>query len=232
MTVSERDIVLAEAEEASGKSVEGTTIASTATEPATQTNTFTDLVARTAWQKANTKLLRDDTNDLHSEVARLHGETLERLLRHRTTEKTQHDVRHILEDLAERGFGWSAIARIVGVSAPALRKWRRGEPASGGNRRGLAEFAAACEIVSDRNPTITDVAGWLEVPLSGSAPVTGIDLLAAHRYDLVFRYADGEEDPEVILDDFEPDWRETYASNIEVFTADDGMPALRMRNQD
>lgn len=78
---------------------------------------------------------------------------------------------------------------------------------------------------------ISDVAGWLEMPLLSEVPVSGLDLLAKDRIDLLLRWA-GHSDvsPEDILDEFEPNWRKNYeGSAFEVFTAPDGLPAIRFR---
>ncbi|MCP4964917.1 MAG: hypothetical protein GY926_06740 [bacterium] len=118
------------------------------------------------------------------------------------------------------------------MSIPALRKWRQGESASGENRQRVARLAAFCELVGDRY-LIDDVAGWLETPIHADAPASGLDLLAEDRFDLALRLAsDQNTDPELILDDVRSDWRERYASNVEVFVAADGMPALRLGEGD
>ena len=89
-------------------------------------------------------------------------------------------------------------------------------------------MVALCDIARDRY-LISDVAGWLETPVHPAAPVTGMDMVALGRFDLVMRLArDPGVDPEEALDEFEPDWRERYSSPVEVFTAPDGLPGLRL----
>lgn len=67
------------------------------------------------------------------------------------------------------------------------------------------------------------------MPLSPSAPVTPITLYTADRADLVFEFASGHADPEALLSEFDPDWRERYRSDFEMFEADDGDRSIRMR---
>ena len=59
-----------------------------------------------------------------------------------------------------------------------------------------------------------------------------MDLLAEGRFDLALRLArDQGSDPEAVLSEFEPDWKERHASTVEVFTGPDGMPGLRLSDR-
>jgi len=145
----------------------------------------------------------------------------------RASRRTPADL---ADALAELGFAWKDIARIAGVSVPALRKWRMGERAAISNHSRLASVAALCEIICERCPDIADVASWLEVPLDAAAPISGLDLLAAGRGDLVLEYAnDGKVTPQSVLDRFDPDWRSRHSSAFEVYVDEDGHKALRSR---
>ncbi len=215
----------------SGTDVVGASIGSSEAE-VTHTNIiadFEELVTEIGWRRRRAGLLAEDFTHVQAEYQRLQGEGLKHLLRLRTAEQAKRDVPSLLRELADSGFAWSDIARIVGVSVPALRKWRQGDSPSGENRRRIAELVAVCLLIPERSPIIQDVAGWLETPLSPDSPICGIDLLIRHRYDLLFEYTDGA-DPEEILDAFNPSWRDDGASDVEVFTAADGMPALRLRS--
>lgn len=68
---------------------------------------------------------------------------------------------------------------------------------------------------------VDEIASWFEMPLTW-APVTPIDLYAAGRADLVFDYASEHPDPERLMDEFDPQWREHYRSDFDVVTASDG----------
>lgn len=214
----------------SGSDIVGATIAESDTS-VSHTNTIADLeqlVSEIGWNRRRADLLAEDSTQLQVEYQRLHGEGLQHLLRVRTAEQSKRDVQSLLAELGESGFAWSDIARIVGVSVPALRKWRQGDSPSGENRRRVAELVAVCHLVAERSPMISDAAGWLETALSPESATSGIDLLIKQRCDLLLEYADGA-DPEDILDAFEPGWRDGDANEIEVFVATDGMPALRPR---
>jgi hypothetical protein len=135
----------------------------------------------------------------------------------------------MLGKLAELGFAWRDVARLVGVSVPAIQKWRRGEKTSGDSRLKVANLLAACDIIAEHY-MIEEVASWFEMPLVANAPVTPLDLYAANRGDLVFDFASGHTDPEVLLTEFDPEWRERYRSEFEVFDAVDGHRSIRTKD--
>ncbi len=141
----------------------------------------------------------------------------------------------LLNELAELGFAWRDIAKMVGVSVPAVQKWRRGEGLAGENARKLARLVAGCQIIQKFNPVITDVAMWFEVPIVDEAPVTPIDLWATGNQQLVFEHArvdvSAKIDPYLTMDSFDPNWRETYRSEFETFRAEDGELSIRARKR-
>ena len=57
-------------------------------------------------------------------------------------------------------------------------------------------------------------------------PITALDLYAAKQIQLVFSLATGNADPEQVLSAFDPDWRDNFKSEFEIYEADDG-PAIR-----
>ncbi len=196
----------------------------------TRTRTIADLVADTGHLKERTRILVEDSSQLHEDTARLHGETLDELLRTASAEHARRPLTELLNQLSDAGFSWRDVARVAGVSVPALRKWRTGENATGENHRRVAELVALSEIVGEQYLS-GDVARWLEVPLVRDVPVTGLDLLVANRFDLLLRWASATDvDPESLLDDYGLDWRREYATEIEEFIAPDGRPALRVRS--
>ncbi len=194
-----------------------------------QTRTIADLVEETGFLRNQTRLLVKDSSEVHRDSSRVHTDALRHLLASRTGERSRQQLDDLLGILNGEGFAWRDLSRLIGVSVPAIRKWRRGEAATGENRRRVAELVAFCDIVRRRD-LISDVAGWLEVPLVDGAPVTGLDLLAANRFDLLFRWAgDTDVDPELIMDEYEPGWRSKYASEFEVFVDVDGQKSLRYK---
>ena len=145
---------------------------------------------------------------------------------HRTTAAKDQD--ELLEELRSLGFSWLAIARIAQMSVPELWNWRRFGIAASESRRRIVEIVALCRRGREDH-AVDDIAAWLETPLYSGVPITGLELLAVERSDLVLRLlCHPEESPEQILDEFEPGWRERYASPVEVFTAPDCLPGLRL----
>ena len=192
------------------------------------TRTISDLVDNSGFLRNWTMVLVDDTRHLHRLADEHHSDTLDAELRISAGEHAKRPLESLLADLSDLGFSWRDIARVVGISVPALRKWRLGGAATGENRHKVALMVSLCEIARSRYH-IGDVAGWLETPLHSEAPVTGLDIMAKSRFDLILRLArDQGSDPEAVLDEFEPDWRDRYASAVEVFTGPDGVPGLRL----
>ncbi len=69
----------------------------------------------------------------------MHSDSLRIQLESRTDEAAKGAPADLLSELADLGFSWTSVARIVGVSIPAVRKWRQGDAVSGHNRRRLAQ---------------------------------------------------------------------------------------------
>jgi len=137
-------------------------------------------------------------------------------------------VPQVLELLStEFGMSWSDIGRVVGVTVQSLRKWRQGQPAVAEHRMRLAQLAAFLSVLSAQH--IADPASWLELPILDRFRPRRIDLLRAGRGDALFDLAMGHARPEQALEVLSPDWRESLASEHEVFKADDGMLSLRRR---
>ena len=162
---------------------------------------------------------------VEAEYGDLHRRSFDLEWRKKTVEMGKKSVRTLLDELSGLGFSWRDIARMVHVSVPAVRKWRQGGTASGDNRRSLAGLLAACDLIMNHFQ-VDEIASWFEMPLPG-VPVTPIDLYAADRTDLVFDYASEQADPERLMDEFDPGWRERYRSAFEVVTVSDGIFSIR-----
>lgn len=192
------------------------------------TRTIAEWVEDIGHLRNQTNIIVNDSSDLHHSTQGLHNLALGQLLYTKATELAKKSLINLLEELNSLGFSWQGIARISGVSVPALRKWRHGHSATSANRQRVAMVAAFCRI-AEENYLIEDVAGWLETPLHPSAPITGLDLVAEERYDLALELAGTRmQNPELVLDRFEPGWKERYRSQVEVFAAPDGLPGLRL----
>ncbi len=148
----------------------------------------------------------------------------------RTRDRGRAGIQEMLDGLADLGFAWRDIARLVSVSVPALQKWRRGEGTTGENRQKVAGLLAACDLVADHY-AIRDVASWFEMPIRVGTPVTPIDLWTDGHPELVFEHASGHESPDAVLTRWDPDWRERYRSDYEVFEAGDGALAIRPKDR-
>ena len=197
-----------------------------------RTRTIQDVVDDIGCLRNRSELLVHDSRDLHESIGQLHSDSLDEELRSLAVRHAREHLPALLDWLSTLGLSWRDIAKIAGVSVPAVRKWRRGESATGDNRQRVARIVALCEIAAERY-IIADVAGWLETPLHPDAPLTGLDLMASERFDLVLALAREQPgDPERVLDEFEPDWRARYRSDVEVFTAPDGLPGLRLTGSD
>jgi len=172
--------------------------------------------------------LRDKTSFLDENVGvdhrRAQLQTLELVARERLREGAQR----LLEDLSvRRGLGWTDIARVVGVSVQAIRKWRAGQPATGENQLSLARLAALLDLLAD--VPVASPAAWLEVPvLTGYAP-RHMDVYYGGRPDLLFDLAHLRITPEVALQELDPDWRDKWKLDHEVFTAADDNLSIRRR---
>ena len=194
-------------------------------EEESRTHTLAELVDDLGWNRRRTKVLVEDGQALFEQATLQATEGFDLLLRQKSARAAGREIPALLADLSDAGFSWRDIARMVGVSVPALRKWRNGEAISGQNRRRLAHLVAVLEVLRDRFMHLQDPAGWLEAPVDAMSGVTGLDLLAGGREDLVFRYAGGD-DPKELVEEFEPSWLAS-TDDVEIFVAGDGLPAIR-----
>jgi transcriptional regulator with XRE-family HTH domain len=135
----------------------------------------------------------------------------------------------LLEDLSERGFSWRQIARMVGVSVPAVQKWRKGEGLSTERRGKLARVVAVMQLL-ERNAMVNDVAAWCSLPITVEAAITPIELIADDELELVYVWAEGHEDGAAVLDKYRPAWRDQLPNDgFEVFEATDGNLSIRSK---
>lgn len=172
--------------------------------------------------------LRGQAKQTYSDSGRLYGQALQVAWREKTTVCARSSVRELLDELAGKGFAWRDVAKMVGVSVPAVRKWRQGEAATGDNRLKVAAVVAACEHIEEAY-MVSEVASWFETPVHLDSPLTPIDLWVGRRADLVLEYASGHAEPDSILDRFNPEWREIYRSDFVSFVGEDGNVSLTTR---
>ncbi|MEU0965669.1 helix-turn-helix domain-containing protein [Streptomyces sp. NPDC005917] len=186
----------------------------------TTSNQLSDLTEAAGSLRYQAKFVFEDTTEFHTEL-------LSREWRKRTAERGKESPIALLEELSDLGFSWRHIARMLGVSVPAVQKWRRSGGVSGDNRMQLASLLALCDMI--QQPLIHDVASWFEMPLTPGVPVTPIDLFTERRPDLVLEHAIGHNDVEEILTAYAPNWRDHYQSNFEVYRDVDGAMSIRQK---
>lgn len=179
--------------------------------------------------RSRVRIIEDDAKSLGRELADQQHSALEDALERRTTVEARKSVRELLEELGDLGFAWRDIARLLHVSVPSLRKWRLGEQATGANRRSVARLTAFVRLLADEH-LVSDVASWLEMPLSPDYEVNGLDLYEAGRSELLYDLASLNITAEEALDAFRPQWRELVDRSIEVFLAPDGEIGIRQRD--
>jgi hypothetical protein len=180
-----------------------------------------DLAEQAGYLRNRTALVNDDAAVVHHDALHIQLEV-------RTSQLVKQNPARLLEQLSELGFAWRDIARMVGVSVPALRRWRVGELPNGDNRRAIAQLLAFAQIIRD-DQLVFEPASWMEVPIVGDAPTTPIDLYASGQIDIIYDLAAEHCSPEVALDTAEPGWRDKYRSDWEVDTAEDGQPFIRLK---
>jgi len=173
---------------------------------------------------------RSAVGTLNEKVADLHRRLREALLAARAARVKESGVQ-LLEELSELGFAWRHVARLVGVSVPAVQKWRRGEKMSPENMDRVATLLATCDLVQN-SFFVQDVASWFEIRILPEVPIRPLDLYAAGRSDLLLDWvSQHENDPIKVVSAFDPDWRERYNSDLEVFEAADGDLAIRFKDR-
>jgi transcriptional regulator with XRE-family HTH domain len=169
------------------------------------------------------KTLSGDVGGVHQRVYQLEWSVL-------TQERQAQNPLELLNELAEEGFAWRDIARLIGVSVPAVQKWRKGERLSGDNRRKLAGLLAARDFIASHF-YVDDIASWFETRIIDGAPVTPIDLWTTGRQLLFFEYVTRHLTSEETMSQFDPEWRERYRSDFETFRDSDGNLGLRMQDR-
>lgn len=170
-------------------------------------------------------------SDLKDEMRGVRRRTHKIRLEEKTVERSHIGATQALEQLADYGFAWRDIARVVGVSVPALAKWRKGAGVSGENRLKLVRLLALVDMLADR--FIDEPASWLEMPITEDLGVTRMDLLERGRFDLVLDLASphtGDGIIEYVLGEVGSDWRDGHHdSAFESYVAEDGAVSIRFK---
>ena len=145
-------------------------------------------------------------------------------------EATKRTARAIVDDLAtEFGLAWVDLAKMVGVSVPAIRKWRLDGGVGPENHRRLAEVSAFLRALREY-ASVQDPAAWISQRMLPGHTVTVRHLYSADRAGLLLDYASGGVSATDVLERTEPAWRVTYATDDDVVIFSDGVPALVRRS--
>lgn len=174
--------------------------------------------------------LTTSLSSLSSDIRKSHAKALEEELNTRVQQKVKESPLTMLETLGNMGFSWRAVAQLLGVSVPALQKWRRGDGISGENRRKIATLLAGINVIASQYK-VQEIDSWFETPIADETPVTPITIWSAGEYILALRYASDELTSEATLDAFDPDWRAKWTSRFEAVRAEDGHISLVMKEQ-
>ena len=128
----------------------------------TKTLTLDELVEDAGHLRNNAALVGSDASDIHHLVIELR-------LDEKARELVRRSTLNLLAELSDAGFAWRDIAAMVGVSVPALRKWRMGESATPEHRLSIARLVALVETLPV-DYMIEDPASWMEVPIDKALP--------------------------------------------------------------
>jgi hypothetical protein len=195
--------------------------------PVDRTRTIDDLVEEAGYLRSVGRLLGDDIAATNKQIGEVHHQVFEAQLNATARDAAKRPATKMLETLARGGFAWRDIARMVGVSVPALRRWRHGEPPTGAHLFAIARLVSFAEILRTDH-LIADVASWMEMPLVPEVPLSGIDLASEGRFVDLFDLAANHENAESILDRWRPGWRDAFRTRFEVFEASDGELGIRL----
>lgn len=171
--------------------------------------------------------LRYRADVVNSSAASLARDVYALNLEERTAGREHQSVQSLLSGLIDLGLSWSMISRAIGVSIPAIRKWRQGEGATPSNRHTLAHLLALLDMLTDQF-MIEDPASWLEIPL-GTTSHTLVDVFVVGRADVILEYAARWiASPELVLDQIDAGWQTRQGSReFETFVAADGHLGIR-----
>jgi transcriptional regulator with XRE-family HTH domain len=192
----------------------------------TRTRTIDELVEDIGSGHNRAQLLTTDAATLTRQYAEIYSDSSRLQLNQKARELAKRSPVDLLKLLADAGFAWRDIARMVGVSVPAVRKWRQGESPTVQNLFTISMIVALVQIL-EHELIVTDIASWMEIPLVPGAPTNAIDLVADGNFTEVIGIALEHIKPDVFMDSYIPDWRTRFQSGFEVFRAPDGEFGIR-----
>jgi len=135
----------------------------------------------------------------------------------------------LLSELASTyGMSWIDLSTLVGVTIPAIRKWRLGGATSEENEEKLRALVAFVKAVATVRNT-PDPVNWLDERLVPGFAVTVKDLYSPQNVPVLLAYANGDfADAKDLLNEVRPNWRSEDRTGFEVRDID-GHKALVTR---
>lgn len=140
--------------------------------------------------------------------------------------KSSKDLLDVLA--TDYGFAWVDIAQMLGVSVPALRKWRTTGNATPTNHQRLSKLAAFVHSLATVG-AIESPANWLLLPPLNEFTLTPKEIYTTESAPIILDYACGNISAEVMFDEVVKGWRQTRHSNYEVRKFDDGSSGIVRR---
>lgn len=139
-------------------------------------------------------------------------------------------IQDLLSELVtEFGFAWADIGRLVGVSVPAIRKWRRSGGASPERLAAAASLVGLARVLRDHAGL--SPAAWMAIPLLDGFTVTPRDLVGRALAEDLVDHACGNTNAVELLDRAAPEWRHEFDDRgFEVALMEDGELSLTQRS--
>ncbi|MBV7363026.1 hypothetical protein KRX54_01050 [Actinomycetaceae bacterium TAE3-ERU4] len=173
-------------------------------------------------------IIEYEADDIKNRAANTRKEATNQVLLNKAAEYDKLGKIKLLEKLADLGFSWRDIAKMLNVSVVSVRKWRRDQSIAPINRKRISLLLALCDYLKEED-MINEVASWFEIPIYSGVPITPIDLFAKRKENLLIELAKGKLESDRVLDNFDPSWRDKYRSDFEVFIASDGNLSIRLK---
>jgi len=132
------------------------------------------------------------------------------------SELQEADASQLLAELAGTfGLSWIDLAQLIGVTIPAIRKWRQGGSVSAENTERLRGLVAFLRTLKDLQ--ISDPVNWMHSRLvPEEATVTPLHLYSEENTVKLLEFASQGGDSTYLLNDLVPDWRARFRSEFRV----------------
>ena len=184
-----------------------------------------DQLTEARWRERRHQVVRD-VRTAARDHRTLYAERLDAL----AADNKRRSVLDLLGELSDRhGVAWSDVADMLGVSVPALRKWRK--TSSGTTPENHQRLAGLVAFYSILGENVGTPARWMSMKLVAGYNVTAVDLYSSDAAPVLLDLAAGNAGvtAEGLLDELQPGWRATWESRYEVFEAEDGDLSMRPR---